>query len=200
MSKKDLIFSLLMGLLAGFIGSSIFKYLGTSNIYGVPTGSLVWILPIIYSFGTWLSYFLGRWAPVFRQFGKFAVVGITNFSVDIGILNFLLALSNTTGGVSYGGYKAISVAIATVCSYIFNKYWSFDAGNTHGGAVEFSKFVTIAVIGLLINVLSSSFVVNFIHPIANLDPKTWANAGAIIGSLTALIFSFFGYKLLVFKK
>ena len=51
-----------------------------------------------------------------------------------------------------------------------------------------------------INVGVASFIVNYINPFVGFTPEIWANIGAVMGSATALVFSFLGFKIFVFKK
>jgi hypothetical protein len=51
----------------------------------------------------------------------------------------------------------------------------------------------------LVNAGTASVVVNFVHPVFGLSAPAWANIGAVCGSAVALIFSFTGFKVAVFK-
>lgn len=169
-------------------------------MFGIPWISLVVIVPILWILGVLLGYFLGQWLQFFNQFGKFAAIGFTNAAVDFAILNLEIALTGVSAGVGYSVMKGASFIAALLSSYIWNKYWAFNAGNSGGGGVEFSKFVVVTVISFLINVGAASLVVNYIHPMFGMNAHTWANIGAVAGSAIALIFSFVGFKLAVFKR
>lgn len=147
-----------------------------------------------------MGYFLGRRVKFFDQFGKFTAIGFTNAAVDFGLLNLLISLTDITAGWHYSLFKAISFLVALVNSYFLNKFWAFEAGQSSGGGLEFLKFAGVAITALLINVGVATYVVNFIVPFFGFSSTVWANIGAIIGSASALIISFIGFKLLVFKK
>ena len=223
-SKKDLFFSVLTGLYAGaiawriavFLNLEIYRFglhLGGAYMgcFDDPLGSIcipnpaglswVWlmaIVPICWIIGVNLGYFLGRWMPVFNQFGRFAVVGFTNFVVYSGILNLLIGLSSINKGTMYSIFVGISFIVGMLHSFALNKNWVFEAGAGGGGA-EFGKFLTVSVIAGLVNVAVATFIVNFIHPLLGISANGWANVGGISGSAVALLFSFVGFKLLVFK-
>lgn len=200
LSKRDIYFSLLTGFITGFSVWRILEYLEIPVIY-IPSYSwLVIIIPIIWILGVSLGYFLGKWVPFFSQFGKFATIGFTNASIDFGILNLLIFITNIHSGWYYTFFKTISFISAIIPSYIFNKYWAFGAGDTEGGVFEFGKFITVAATSMLINTGTASFVVNVVDPIFGASPSIWANVGAVSGSASALIFSFLGFKLAVFKR
>ncbi|MEX2090571.1 MAG: GtrA family protein [Candidatus Paceibacterota bacterium] len=199
-SKKDLLFSVITGLITGFAAWKIFVFLGQPEVYGV---SVIWLqilVPVFWVMGVNLGYFLGRWFGFFNQFGKFAAIGFTNAAVDFGILNLFIAKTGETAGTMYAVFKGTSFIVATFHSYVWNKYWAFDAGQSHGRREEFLKFFSIALLALLINVGIASFVVNFVPPVTGLDNRVWANIGAVVASAAALLFSFVGFRMVVFKK
>ncbi len=194
----------------------IFHLLGLSN-RNVSSVWMMLLVPILWIVGVNLGYFLGKWMPFFNQFGRFAAVGFTNFAVYSGILNLLIALSGINSGVWYSVFVSISFIMGMLNSFVLNKHWVFSVqgatpaggqGFASGGGVptstndgaEFGKFFTISVVAGLINVIVASFIVNFIHPIFGITPNGWANVGGIAGSAVALIFSFIGFKMVVFKE
>jgi len=198
-SQKDLFFSVITGLITGFIAWRIFVFLGRPELLGISVVWLILIVPVLWIIGVNLGYFLGRWMSFFDQFGKFAAIGFTNAAVDFGILNLLIATTGIAAGVTYSVFKSISFLVATLHSYIWNKFWAFETSGSQGGG-EFLKFFSVSLLGLLVNVSIASLIVNLIHPILGMDAKVWANVGAVVGSAAALAFSFIGFKFLVFKK
>ncbi|MEK7478031.1 MAG: GtrA family protein [Patescibacteria group bacterium] len=81
---------------------------------------------------------------------KFAVVGVCNTMIDIGFYTLL------TRGTSYFGdhillAKTISFILATIFSFLVNKYWTFGHRNKVK-MMEVLKFYSTALIGIFINV------------------------------------------------
>ena len=136
----------------------------------------------------------------FSQFGKFSAVGFTNAAVDFGVLNLLIAYSGIASGGLYSVFKATSFVVALLHSYMWNKFWVFEAGESRGGGTEVTKFVMVMILALLINVGVASFVVNFIDPFLGLDANVWANLGAVAGAAVGLAVNFVGLRMVVFKK
>jgi len=199
-TKKDLFFSIVTGLITGVITWRIFVFLKAPS-FGLTTHALfIIIIPILWVVGVNFGYILGRRIPFFTQFGKFVAIGFTNAAVDFGILNLLIAYTGFASGILFSVFKGASFLGAMLHSYVWNKFWVFDSGGSGGGKVEFAKFASVAVFTILINVGVASFVVNFVDPFLGFDDKTWANMGAVAGAAIGLLFSFVGYKLLVFKK
>ncbi|MBI2058076.1 MAG: hypothetical protein HYT63_03825, partial [Candidatus Yanofskybacteria bacterium] len=46
----------------------------------------------------------------------------------------------------------------------------------------------------------ASLVANGIDPLFNFSDKAWANMAAVFGAAIALVFSFIGFRLIVFKR
>ena len=198
-SRKDLLFSIFTGIGTGLIAWRIFNFLGFSRLYGISFAWLIFVVPILWILGVNLGLLLGRWLSFFNQFGKFAAIGFTNAAVDFGVLNFLIAATGIAAGAYYSLFKTISFLVALINSYLLNKYWTFGAGRTSIWGAEFFKFAGVAVVGALINVGMASYLVNFVNPVFGFSAEVWANVGAIVGSACALIVSFTGFKLFVFK-
>lgn len=198
-TKKDFISSLITGITAGSLGWWVISFSGFPEFYGISFGILIVVVPIAWMVGVKLGYFLGKWIQPFTQFGKFAAVGFTNFTVDAGVLDFLILLTGANRGLAFSGFKAISFFFAVTHSYFWNKYWVFESKNQNQGQ-EFSKFLTVMIASSIVNIIVASSVVNYISPQFGLTANAWANAGSIAGSAMALIFSFIGFKIGVFKK
>lgn len=199
-TKKDLWSSIVTGLTTGVIAWRIFEFLNVPEVYGLSFRWLIILVPILWILGVNLGYFLGRWFSFFTQFGKFVAIGFTNASIDFGALNLMISIFGIAAGVWFSVFKTISFILATIHSYFWNKYWSFEAGESKGGAAEVVKFFSVAAVSILVNVAVASVIVNLVHPLFGVTPEVWANIGAVAGSATALIFSFVGFKIVVFKK
>lgn len=197
-TKRDLAFSVVTGLITGSIAWRIFDFL---NIRSFDSARLVFLLPVLWVLGVLLGYLLGQWLSFFSQFGKFAAIGLTNAAIDFGALNLLIALTGATVGIGYVFIKAASFLSAVVPSYFWNKHWAFyNRAASRTDSAEFTKFFGVAVIAIFVNTLIASIIVNDIVPMFGMTSEQWANIAAAAGSLTALIFSFLGFKFAVFRR
>ncbi len=188
------------GFYTGFIAWRIFVFLEVPLFGGVSFAWLMALVPALWILGVNLGYFLGRWFNFFNQFGKFAAIGFTNAAVDFGILNLLIFYFSVAAGVWFSVFKGVSFIISAFHSYFWNKYWTFEAGQSGVTGQEFFKFFIISVIATLVNVIAASIVVNLVGPQFGLSGQVWANIGAVAGSATALVFSFLGFRMFVFRK
>ncbi len=215
-TKRDLGFSVLTGLIAGTIIWRILEFLKVPEFgYGMEhcgdlglncyyAHSLSWsylvvIVPILWILGVLLGYFLGQKLEFFNQFGKFAAIGFTNFAVTAGVLNLLLANTGFVDGKGFALINSIAFLAGVLSSYIWNKYWAFRATSQNGGGIQFAKFFLVTLVAFGVNLVVSSFVVNYIPAVLGLDPHQWANVGTVAGAAAGLIFSFIGFKLAVFR-
>ena len=101
-------------------------------------------------------------SSTFIQFIKVCVVGAANTLIDWGVLFGLMSLTGFTSGMYYSVQKGFSFIVAVINSYIFNKFWTFKAKGKERVASEFSQFMIVSVVGLIINVTIASLVVNYI--------------------------------------
>ncbi|MBI3274005.1 MAG: GtrA family protein [Candidatus Colwellbacteria bacterium] len=199
-NKKDLHFSIITGLIAGVIAWRVFIFLDLPEVRNISWYMLILVVPILWIVGVNLGYFLGRWLKFFNQFGKFAAVGFTNAAVYFGVLNVLIYYSGFNKGLWYSVFVAVAFTLGTIHSYFWNKYWVFsaDKGGVSGG--ELGKFFMVYIVAGIINTGIASGLVNFVTPMFGLTSDQWANIGGVAGSAAAIIISFVGVKLTVFKK
>ncbi|MFA6352847.1 MAG: GtrA family protein [Candidatus Paceibacterota bacterium] len=198
--KKDYLLVSLIGLLFGLFSAPIIKNL---NLSFLPFSWVaVIVIVVLFTLGApvalFIASFVGKKIPVIFQFAKFAAVGAINTFVDWGILNFLILLTGTVTGVGFSIFKGISFLFSASNSYVWNKFWTFGATNKENSGKEFGKFIIISLIGFLINVGVASFIVNYISPFGGFSLTQWANLGALVATLVALVWNFVGYKFFVF--
>ncbi|HUO75415.1 MAG TPA: GtrA family protein [Candidatus Paceibacterota bacterium] len=196
-SGRDVVYGLITGLTTGIIADAILRYLGKSLPLGINTSVLIWLVPILWILGVQLGYILGVWFKPFVQFGRFAAIGFANALVDFGVLYLLIALTGLSTGIAYALFKTLSFSVATVHSYFWNKIWAFQ-DSARGGSGEIGRFLVVALASVLVNVAAASITIA-LRP-AGFTTAAWAGVGAVVGSAVALIFSFTGFRVFVFRK
>jgi putative flippase GtrA len=130
-----------------------------------------------------------RFAGLIAELAKFGVVGVTASGVDLAGAGYLHAT-----GVGPLSAKAISITIATVLSYVGNRFWTFRHRANHALLREFSVFVLLNAIGLVIAELTIGFtyyVLGFHGPVA-------FNLASVVGTGLGTIFRYWSYKKWVF--
>jgi len=197
MSQKDIRFSILAAFLIGVLSLPTIN----NNLPGYSFNTRILIaltLIVLTLIGLTALRFLSRWVSIFWQMAKFIVVGGLNTFLDFAILNLLIAATGITAGGEFSLFKALSISVAIINSYLWNKHWTFETKG--GGKGEFIEFLIVSLVGLGINVGSASILVNYVTPFFGLGPVNWANLSALIATFLGLVWSFLGYKLFVFKK
>lgn len=198
LSPRDLIFGAINGAFIGILAPFIFSNLGAK--LPIRESIFVLLLSMICAIGIAVGYALSKWKPFFFQLAKFGLIGVANTVVDLGIYNLFIYMTDVSSGYLISVFKVFSVLAAILNSYVWNKFWSFEKKDVTNVGEEFTQFLMVSLVGLLMNVGITSFIVNVIGTPAGIATKTWANVGGIMASALVLTWNFVGYKFLVFKK
>jgi len=205
MKRIDLFSSIVIGLIISALAIALLNAFESEiNVSGINT-TLLWLLiifgvPFLVVIWVYLTSRLGNRRHVFFQLGKFIPIGVSNTAIDFGVLNLLILTSGVDKGLLFSVFKAISFLCAVINSYLWNKFWAFESRGTAGLGRQFVIFMIVSGIGFVINVATATFIVNFINPIGGVSSILWANIGALASIVIVIIWNFFGYKFLVFKK
>jgi putative flippase GtrA len=154
-----------------------------------------------------------------RQIGKFTVVGIMNTVIDVVVLNFLVLVLLFKTQIYIFGFpflvaNFISVTLAMINSYFWNKYWTFEGGEKKDRLYEVIKFFFITVIGIYVinqivfNLLNTYWlwpthlVLNIFHAVGIIGLNNFIslNFAKLFAILASLVWNFIFYKIWVFKK
>ena len=135
--------------------------------------------------------------PIFL---KFILIGVLNTAIDFTVLNMLVfAFGIGTNGWLYLPFKTFSFIVAVVNSFLCNKFWVF--GHTkHFDIRELVLFLSVSGVGLMINVIAAFSIFQLLGNSQVVSPHVAANIGALAGTIIVLLWNFYGYKLVVFKK
>lgn len=137
---------------------------------------------------------------IFKQFFRFVVIGIINTGIDFLVLNIEMWLTGITSGSFMFVQNAVSFGVATINSYFLNKKWAFEDTSHHDQAKKFSSFMSVSIVGILINSTIVYLITTFIPPLLGINDVLWANLAKVFATGISLVWNFIGYKFLVFKK
>ena len=142
-----------------------------------------------------------------KQFSKFAIIGVMNTGVDLAVLNAETLITGAKEGYPYAIQKGLSFLAAVTFSYFLNKNWTFRDKSKKDEGKKFSQFLSVSIVGMLVNVTTATVVVTYLQTPVNellnlpiLTEQLWVNIGALCGTALGLIWNFIGYKFWVFKK
>lgn len=142
---------------------------------------------------TWLR---GAGMSLARQLAKFGVVGAVAYLVDVTAFNLLLyaGADPVLGGLPLAA-KIVSSAVATVVSWLGNRYWTFRQTRRPHAPREFLSFVVMCSVGLGISLSVlwfSHYVLGFSSPLAD------NIAANVVGLAAGTLFRFWAYRRFVF--
>lgn len=201
--KTDIISGLILGIIIAIFSFAVLKNLEyvipLPNFLLKSLWSILVVIPFLIFSLIIITYNLGRRWPTFYQFGKFIIIGFSNTAIDFGVLNFLMYVSSIDRGILFSVFKGISFLLAVTNSYFWNKYWTFEKNRTDQWGREFIRFAAVSGSAFLVNVGIASFIVNFLKPLTGISPTLWANFGAFVSLVFTIMWTFLGYKFIVFK-
>ncbi|HTV99787.1 MAG TPA: GtrA family protein [Streptosporangiaceae bacterium] len=127
-----------------------------------------------------------RFRLLIHEGAKFLVIGGIGFVVTIGgadILHF---------DVGLGKYTSITVAmiIATVVTFLGNRYWTFAHREGKGASHETVVFFVLNGVGLLIQYAC----IGAIQDVMGLQGKLWYTVANLIGTAIGTVFRFWSYR------
>jgi putative flippase GtrA len=132
-----------------------------------------------------------RFRVLIHEAAKFGVVGMAGFIVSLGGADVLRY------GLGVGKYKAVVAAtiLATVVTFVGNRYWAFRHRERTGMGRETVLFFVFNAIGLLIQLACVAIVQDGLH----LNGKVWYNAANLAGIGLGTLFRFWSYRKWVWR-
>ncbi len=141
---------------------------------------------------------LRRLRALAREAAKFGVVGGVGFIVDVTVFN-LLRFAGDPGLLEHKPLtaKAISVAVATMVTYLGNRHWTWAERQRTGASREVALFFLLNAMGMAIALgclAISHYVLDLRSPLAD---NISAN---VVGLFLGMLFRFWSYRTFVFKR
>jgi putative flippase GtrA len=129
---------------------------------------------------------------------KFGVVGGVGYIVDVGVFN-LLRYGGGDGPLEHKPLtaKAISVAVATVVTYLGNRHWTWRDRERTGAGREVFLFFVFNGVALLISVTCLAISHYWLDLRSPLADNISAN---VVGLLLGMAFRFWTYRTFVFPR
>jgi putative flippase GtrA len=128
---------------------------------------------------------------------KFGVVGGIGFVIDVTVFN-VLRFAGNPGLLEHKPLtaKGISVAVATIFTYVGNRHWTWVDRERSGARREVTLFFVLNGVGMLIAVAIlaiSHYVMGLRSP---LEDNISANG---VGLVAGMVFRFWSYRTFVFR-
>lgn len=132
-----------------------------------------------------------RWQQLVHELAKFGVVGLVAYIIDVTLFNLL----DNGAGLGPLTAKTLSTIVAATFAYFANRHWSFTHRARTGLRREYSIFIVVSAVGLLIALACLGFGYYVLGQTSPLARNFWGN---IIGTGLGTIFRFWAYKRFVF--
>ena len=96
------------------------------------------------------------------EIGRFAVVGLINFGIDVAVFSIALYLL----GIHLIVANTIAYSLATINSYLMNKYWTFAGHSDRNiSTTEFTRFLLFNIGGLALSNLTVFLLAEYLMPL-----------------------------------
>lgn len=139
--------------------------------------------------------FKALWHLFIAELMKFGTVGGLAFLVNAGVVALLMATVFTDGG--HLKAKAIATVVATIFSWLANRYWTFRDKRQADTKREAWQFLVANVIGLAIELSC----IGVSYYILGLTSGTASFiSGTIIGTILGTVFRYLAYRFWVYAK
>lgn len=134
---------------------------------------------------------LPRWKVLAKEIGKFGAVGGVCYLIDVLVSN----LCHSAFGLGQLSAKTISTVVAATCAYVGNRHWSFTHRARTGVRREYTLFIVLNAVGLLIALAC----LGFSRYVLGLEGALAFNiSGNVVGTGLGTVFRFWAYKRWVF--
>ncbi len=143
---------------------------------------------------------LSRGWEMFGQLWRATIVGFISAGVDYSILFLLSTITHIAKGNGIIPLNMISFTAGTVTAYYLNKNWSFADNVRFGHGKKFTLFLTVSIVGVIINTAIVRVISTNVSPLWGLAPTAWLIASKLMASAFSFSWNFSGYKWIVFKK
>jgi putative flippase GtrA len=139
-----------------------------------------------------------------ERFFKFALVGISGTLIDVGLFN----LFNQGFDVPANSAKAYSFSLAVFNNFLWNRLWTFPESKSLPFVKQFSQYLLVSVIGLLINIfIFATFdprLIDFFDAVLPTDfilnsTVVGHNVSVAIATIVVLFWNFFANRFWTFK-
>ncbi|WP_168583391.1 GtrA family protein [Gephyromycinifex aptenodytis] len=148
--------------------------------------------------GSLLDWARHWWHRLVGELAKFGVIGAIAFVVDNGAYAFFqYGWFGPSVGPLYGHEKLASIAgslVATLVSWIGNRYWTFRDKRATRPARELTLFLIFNAIGALLTMACVAFAID----VLGLSGLAWETTARNIGIVLGTLFRFWTYRSYVF--
>jgi dolichol-phosphate mannosyltransferase len=130
--------------------------------------------------------------PLFHEFVKFCLVGLTGLVVDTAVLVSLVDYASMDPRAA----AVFAFAAAVSWNYLFNRLWAFESGRSSSIGRSYVFFVSICLGGLGVRIGVMHLLIEY----AGMGEKPWYILASFVGIGGATVFNFLGSRYVAFRK
>jgi putative flippase GtrA len=140
-----------------------------------------------------------QYRALLLQLLRFGVVGVSNVTIDLLVLNILLLSFPTRSFLLLLIYNSVAYMIGAFNSFVLNKYWTFQQSRTMTTG-EVLRFALVNVTGILCNDALLWLAAHTLSMLAILHSNTllWANSSKLSAIAGTAVITYCGMRLWVF--
>jgi dolichol-phosphate mannosyltransferase len=129
--------------------------------------------------------------PLFFEFVKFCLVGLTGLVLDTAVLVSLV--DHASLDPRFAAVFAFAAAVSW--NYLFNRIWAFESGRSTPILRTYVFFVSICLGGLGVRIGIMHLLIKY----AGMGVRPWYILASFVGIAAATVFNFLGSRYVVFK-
>ena len=129
--------------------------------------------------------------PLFFEFVKFCLVGLTGLVLDTAVLVSLV--DHASLDPRFAAVFAFTAAVSW--NYLFNRIWAFPSGRSTPIPRSYVFFVSICLGGLGVRIGVMHLLIEY----AGMGVKPWYILASFVGIAAATVFNFLGSRYVAFK-
>jgi len=129
--------------------------------------------------------------PLFLEFLKFCLVGLTGLVVDTAVLVSLV--DHASLDPRFAAVFAFAAAVSW--NYLFNRIWAFRSGRSTSIPSSYVLFVSICLGGLGVRIGVMHLLIEY----AGMGVRPWYILASFVGIAAATVFNFLGSKYVAFR-
>ena len=137
-----------------------------------------------------------RFGHLVRELGKFGVVGVTAYVIDVAFFNLFLTSFGSIGA------KVASTVIAATAAFVGNRFWTWRARSRTGLHREYVLYFLFNLVGLAIALTCLAISIYGLGAMWPAFKGTLAQnvAKNVVGMALGTAFRFWAYRQIVFRR
>jgi len=198
MKLTDILITIVCGEALALLAADFLKEY--EGVFEIAKWTFLFLFPVLSIIVFWFVDLISKKLPFLLQLAKYFLVGVIATLIDLKVYGLLTWFFGLELAMIIGVSKGISFLVSVLVKFIGNKYWAFEETKKEGIKEEFSKFLIVTFIGLLIDLGFFFYFSKILGPQFGISSEVWVKISVILAAVVAAAWNFLSYKFIVFKK